>query len=179
MKHLFLCLTMLASMTVLAEDPAPAATGPDYSDVLAEISSNLTVNANAINDLKTRSDANTQSLIASISNLTVQLTQALNDIRVSMNNTILIPTPDYDNKEEVESGFTAVTKGFVMMTTKSAPKSGYRYAFINNVRVFIPLSERATEFDCVHYGIYPVTTGDVITLPNAENYIKLFWVPAK
>ena len=117
---------MLASMTVLAEDPAPAATGPDYSDVLAEISSNLTVNANAINDLKTRSDANTQSLIASISNLTVQLTQALNDIRVSMNNTILIPTPDYDNKEEVESGFTAVTKGFVMMTTKSAPKSGYR-----------------------------------------------------
>lgn len=179
MKHLFLCLTILASMSVLADDTEPATTSPDYSDVLAEISSNLTVNANAINDLKTRSDANTQSLVASISNLTVQLTQALNDIRVSMNNTILIPTPDYDNKEEVESGFKAVTKGFVMMTTKSAPKSGYKYAFINNVRVFIPLSERATEFDCVHYGIYPVTTGDVITLPNAENYIKLFWVPAK
>lgn len=186
MKHLFLCLTILASMSVLADDTAPTATGPNYSNVLAEISSNITSNTVAINrlvtsidNLRSSNEANTQSLVASISNLTVQLTQTLNDIRVSMNNTILIPTPDYDNKEEVESGFKAVTKGFVMMTTKSAPKTGYRYAFINNVRVFIPLSERATEFDCVHYGIYPVATGDVITLPNAENYIKLFWVPAK
>lgn len=168
MKHLFLCLAILASMSVLADDTAPSATGPDYSDALAEISSNISSNTAAIN-----------SLAASVSNLTEQLTQALNNIRVSMNNTILIPTPDYDNKEEVESGFKVATKGFVMMTTKSAPKSGYKYAFINNVRVFIPLSERATEFDCVHYGIYPVTTGDVITLPNAENYIKIFWVPAK
>lgn len=186
MKHLFLCLAILASMSVLADDTAPTTTGPDYSDALAEISSNISSNTAAINslitsvdNLKASNEANTQSLVDSISNLTVQLTQALNDIRVSMNNTILIPTPDYDNKEEVESGFKVATKGFVMMTTKSAPKSGFKYAFINNVRVFIPLSERATEFDCVHYGIYPVTTGDVITLPNAENYIKIFWVPSK
>lgn len=91
-----------------------------------------------------------------------------------------VPSPDYNNKMPVGSGFRAATNGFVMMTTKSAPKNGYRYAFINNVRVFIPLSEKATEFDCVHYGIYPVVTGDVVTLPNdAEDYITLFWVPAK
>ena len=179
MKHLFLCLAIFATVSTLADGTSPASTGPDYSDALAVISSKLEENANAINNLKTTSEANTRELVAALSNLTVHVTQALDNIRTSMNNTILIPTPDYNSKMEVESGYCVAAKGFIMMTTKSAPKSGYRYAFINNVRVFIPLSERATEFDCVHYGIYPVTAGDVITLPNAENYIKLFWVPAK